>query len=365
MVAELEGLAREVPLAPRTTLELGGAAERFYEARDEAGLRAALALAASRSWPVTFLGGGSNVLVPDEGVPGLVVAPALRGVRYARLDDGRVEVLASAGEPWDALVARAVADGLAGLECLSGIPGSVGATPIQNVGAYGVEVADVITRVRALDRTRDVVVELGRDACGFSYRDSHFKRDPGRYVVLEVGFALRESAPLPARYAELARALPRDADLDTVRRTVVALRASKSMVIDPADPNRRSVGSFFTNPVVSEAQAADVVARAIALGIVSEARDVPTYAAAGGVKLAAGWLIERSGTAKGERSGSVGVSTRHALCLVHHGGGTTAEMLEFAALVEGRVERTFGVRLVREPVLFSSRKGSPEGGAVL
>lgn len=335
-----------VELASRTTLELGGPASHFASVRDESALVEALAWARSRGLGVFVLGGGSNVLVPDGGVDGLVIDLQLRGVELT--DRGaQVLVRAAAGEPWDELVARSCDAGLVGIECLSGIPGRVGATPIQNVGAYGQEVADVITQVRTLNRASGEIAWLPASECGFGYRDSRFKRAPAAAIVLEVEYALRRDVAVVPRYAELAAALadaggsgPAD-----VRRVVLALRRAKSMVIDASDENRRSAGSFFTNPVVAVEVADAVFERAGELG--------PRWPQADGrMKLAAGWLIERAGITRGLRRGNVGVSSKHALALVHHGGGTTAELLALADEIVGAVRERFGVTLEREPVLL-------------
>jgi UDP-N-acetylmuramate dehydrogenase len=342
-------IAHAVPLAPLTTLGLGGAAEHFVEVEDLPTLRDAIAWADARRAPVHVLGGGSNVVVADAGVPGLVVRMAIRGLEHERGEGDALLVRAAAGEAWDDVVCDAIAHDATGIECLSGIPGSVGATPIQNVGAYGQEVAEVITRVRALDRVTGELVWIERGACGFGYRTSAFKRAPDRHIVVEVEYALRRGAPPSVRYAELARALgDRPAMLAEVREAVLTLRRSKSMVLDAADENRRSVGSFFTNPIVDAAVAAEVVRRA-AETVPGEG--VPSWPAPDGrVKLAAAWLIERSGTRRGERSGAVGVSSRHSLALVHHGGGTTGELLALADRIAGRVHAVFGVTLEQEPV---------------
>ncbi|UJR82403.1 UDP-N-acetylmuramate dehydrogenase [Sandaracinus amylolyticus] len=340
----MEDLGTRVPLAPYTTLELGGPAACFASAHDVASLTRLLAHAEEREMPVVILGGGSNLVVADTGFDGLVIAMRMRGVTTTRQGDV-VLVEAAAGEPWDELVDRTTLEGLAGLECLSGIPGLVGATPIQNVGAYGQEVADTIASVRVLDRVEKRVVELTPAQCEFGYRDSMFKRDPERYVVLSVVFALVPDGAATVRYAELARALEgRPRDVRTVRETVIALRRAKSMVIDPVDPNRRSAGSFFTNPIV-DASIADALS--------AQHENMPRWPQPDGrVKLAAGWLIERAGITKGLRRGHVGISTKHALALVHHGGGTTTELLALASEVQDAVRARFGVELHREPVLW-------------
>jgi len=232
------------------------------------------------------------------------------------------------------------------------IPGLAGATPIQNVGAYGQDVAETIRAVRAVDRRDGALVELPPAACAFGYRDSAFRREPGRYVVLGVTFGLRPGGSPTLRYPELAAALARDArpTLAATRDAVLALRRRKSMVIDDDDPNRRSVGSFFTNPIVAVDVAERLAARAVSDGVVATPADVPRWPAGPGrVKLSAGWLIERAGVAKGFRRGAVGVSTRHALALVHHGGGTTDALVALARQVRDAVAARFGVTLVPEP----------------
>lgn len=348
------GIARDVPLAARTTLELGGAAERFFEAETDEALVAALGYARDEALSVTFLAGGSNVIVPDEGVRGLVIAPRLRGI-HTETRHGHLKMHVRAGEPWDDVVARAVSLGAAGIECLSGIPGWAGATPIQNVGAYGQEVSDVIERVHVLERATLAPRVIARDACAFAYRDSRFKHTPDAFVVTAIDLSLRLAPPSRPTYAELERALPERADLATVRETVIALRRKKSMVWDASDPNRRSAGSFFTNPIVEDEVAERVIGIAIEEGIVREANEVPRHAAGGGKsKLAAAWLIERSGFAKGMREGAVGISSAHTLALVHHGGGTTKALLAFADRVREGVYARFGVMLEREPVLFGA-----------
>ena len=339
----------DAPLAPLTTLELGGPARRLVEAPDEAAVVEAVRLGDERGLPVLILGGGSNLVVSDAGFDGLVVRIASRGRSFVA-HGGEVRLEAQAGEPWDDLVADAVARGLGGLECLSGIPGLAGATPIQNVGAYGQEVSETIRAVRALDRREGRVVELAPAACGFGYRDSAFKREPDRYAVLAVAFGLRPGAAPRLRYRELedalgARPAPTLAD---ARAAVLALRGAKSMVIDPRDPNRRSVGSFFMNPIVPAAEAARIAAQAAPA-------EMPRFPAGPGlVKVPAAWLIERAGVSKGFRRGAVGVSSRHALALVHHGGGTTTALLALAREIREAVRARFGVVLVPEPVLVGA-----------
>lgn len=340
-------LEQDADLSSLTTLRLGGRARYLARARDEAEIAEAADYAERRGLKLWVLGGGSNVVVPDAGLDGVVLLVRISGIRFA--DDGdKTLVFAGAGEPWDGVVANAVEHELAGIEALSGIPGLVGATPIQNVGAYGQEIADTLVRVRAYDRACRRVVELDRKACGFSYRDSLFKsREPNRYVVTEVCLALAKGAEPKLRYADLEQRLAgQTPSLRAVREAVLNIRRSKSMVLEDGDENRRSCGSFFLNPVV-DTETADAVAERL------EAASMPRFPQADGrVKLSAAWLIERSGFEKGARAGNVGISSRHALALVCHDGATTAELLRFAEQVRGKVRDKTGVALSAEPVCF-------------
>jgi UDP-N-acetylmuramate dehydrogenase len=348
-------IRENVALAPRTTLELGGAARHLVEITSDDDLVEALAWAEARGLRVGVLGGGSNLIVPDAGFEGLVLAIASRGVQEEGTHGDRVRLVVRAGEPWDAVVARAVGADLAGLECLSGIPGLVGATPIQNVGAYGQEVSSTIVEVRAYDRAEERFVVLQVGECAFAYRSSRFKHAPDAFVVVDVTFELERGGPPSLAYAELGRALAgRTPSLAEVRGTVIALRRGKAMVIDPSDPSTRSAGSFFTNPIVSVASRDEVARRALERGTVRSPTEMPTFPQADGrVKLAAGWLIERAGITKGLRRGAVGISDKHALALVHYGGGTTRDLLALADEVVARVHEVWGVTLEREPVLFA------------
>jgi UDP-N-acetylmuramate dehydrogenase len=327
-----------------TTLRLGGPAARYVEADDEQAVVEAVRAADRAGEPLLVMSGGSNVVVADDGFPGTVLRIVTRGV--AR-DGATLEV--AAGEPWDAFVADCVTGGLAGVECLAGIPGSVGATPIQNVGAYGQEVAETIATVRVLDRTRDAIEELAPAACGFTYRSSAFKRDPGRWVVLAVRFALEGSGlSAPIRYAELARALGVElggrAPLADVRAAVLALRRAKGMVLDPDDPDTVSAGSFFTNPVLDAAAFAELEARAGA--------HLPAWPQDDGrVKTSAAWLIERAGFQRGHGNpDGIAISSKHTLALTNRGAGTAAELVALAREIAGRVYDAFGVELTPEPV---------------
>jgi UDP-N-acetylmuramate dehydrogenase len=343
-------IQHDVPLAPLTTFELGGRAKHFARVHDEPTLVAALRWAADQGLRSAILGGGSNLIVPDEGYPGLVVQMALGDLEF--VPGGRV--IAGAGVHWTAVVDGAVSRAWAGLECLAGIPGLAGATPIQNVGAYGREVAEVITEVRVLRRDTLTFESLAPAECAFGYRTSLFKRDPERFVVSSVCFALRPGGPGSLRYAELEKAVAAGASLDEIRRAVLALRRKKSMVLDPDDPNRRSAGSFFLNPVVSASDADHIAEQVVREGLVVSPDLLPRYPTPDGrVKLAAGWLIEKAGFEKGTRRGAVGLSTRHTLALVHHGGGTSSELLAFANEIHDRVSERFGVELEREPRLLA------------
>lgn len=351
-----------VALAPLCTMGVGGPARWYVEARDEAGVLGALDVAEQRGLQVRVIGGGSNLVVADAGVDGLVLRVALRGITTREAGDA-VELTAAAGEPWDDVVRLAVERGWAGLECLSGIPGLVGATPIQNVGAYGQEVADTISAVRVLDRATRAVLSLPPAACGFGYRDSAFKSHaPDRHVILGVTYRLRPGGAPSIRYAELERHLAARGiatpTLEDVRASVLAVRRAKSMVLDPDDPNGRSCGSFFVNPVVS-------VAEAERIAVVAGDPAMPRWPEPGGerVKLAAAWLVERAGFARGHRDGAAGISTRHTLAIVAHEGARAADVVRVARRVRDGVMARFGARLHPEPVFWgfaSVRDGLPE-----
>ncbi len=352
MIPSLAALRQREPLAPRTTLELGGEASFFLEAARDSEIIEALRWAAAEGRLAALLGGGSNVVVADAGFPGLVVRVATSGIDVIRRPD-EVLLTAAGGEPWDEVVALAVAEGWAGIECLSGIPGTAGATPIQNVGAYGQEVGEVLRQVRALDRRTLTEVTLSPRDLRLAYRTSHLKRHPGRYVVLAVTLALTPRGRPNIAYAELAAALaPRrhDPELHDVRAAVLEVRRSKSMLLDPDDPNRRSAGSFFVNPLVTPGAADEVAKHAVASGSLNRQEDLPRFPGPDGlIKIPAAWLVERAGFARGFRRGAVGVSTRHALALVHHGGGSAAELLALAADITAGVRQRFGLTLATEP----------------
>ena len=328
-------------LANHTTFRLGGPARRFVEATTEKQLIDTVADCDSRGEPVLVLGGGSNVLIADEGFDGTVVKVATRGVRAEAADCSGAQLEVAAGETWDDLVARAVAAQWSGMETLSGIPGSVGAVPIQNVGAYGAEVATLIQRVRTWDRAEGAIRTFAAAECGFGYRDSRFKREKGRHLVLRVDFQL----PLgelgqPVRYPELARALGVEvgqrAPAARVRETVLAIRRRKGMVLDANDHDTWSAGSFFTNPILTPEQAASLPAEA------------PRFPAGEGVKTSAAWLIQHAGFPAGHGSGPARLSTRHVLALTNRGHATTADVLALAREIRDGVRECFGITLVPE-----------------
>jgi UDP-N-acetylmuramate dehydrogenase len=340
-----------VLLRDHTTLRLGGPASTWVEARTEQDLVAAVADADATGRPVLVLAGGSNLVVADEGFAGVVVHVATTGVA-TDVDDcgdgavcGGVALRVAAGERWDALVQRCVESGWAGVEALSGIPGSVGATPIQNVGAYGQEVSQTIASVRTWDRVDRAQRTFASADCGFSYRHSRFKAEPGRHLVLEVTFQLPTGTLAgPVRYAELARALGVEVGqrvpTAAIREAVLALRSGKGMVLDAADHDTWSAGSFFTNPLLAVEEAARLPA------------DAPRWPQPDGtVKTSAAWLIEHAGFGKGYGHGPVCLSTKHTLALTNRGSAMTADLLALAREVRDGVERSFGVRLVPEPVL--------------
>lgn len=337
------------PLAPLTTLGVGGPARWFAEAENEAEIAGAAAWARERGVPLFVLGGGSNLLVSDAGFDGLVLRVRLRGVDAEGAGTDRV-CRAAAGEDWDAFVTRAVTENCAGIECLAGIPGTVGGTPVQNVGAYGQEVASVIERVRAFDLHRSEFVELAAADCGFSYRRSRFNsEDRGRFVVTRVDYRLRPGGAPTLAYPDLQRALSEHGTsengpaLSAVADEVRRIRRSKGMLIVEGDPDCRSAGSFFKNPVIAAERAAEI----------AESGAVPpTFPAGPGrVKVPAAWLIEHAEFSKGYVLGGAGISSRHTLALVNRGGATAAEILALAQQISARVEQRFGIRLEMEPVM--------------
>lgn len=372
-----------VLLAPFTTLGIGGPAKYFVTVKSEADVAEAFRFASLHGLRTFVLGGGSNILVADNGFDGLVIHIGIKGIEFNAETDtakttnrNKVNIKAAAGENWDEFVALCARRGLAGVECLSGIPGLVGGTPVQNVGAYGQEVSETIVKVRCFDRLTEKIVELSNEDCRFSYRRSifnTFERD--RYIVLAVFFALEVGGEPKIVYPELKAMIETAAhnkqadhdkaglgsgeagtfagfpghgqrpgtNLDEVRNAVIAIRRRKSMVIDPGDPDSRSVGSFFKNPIVSDKKFAEIAE--------SVKVEVPRFPADNGfVKVPAAWLIENAGFYKGYRMGRVGISTRHSLAIVNLGGAAAAEVIRLKEDIQQAVDRRFGVMLQPEPV---------------
>jgi UDP-N-acetylmuramate dehydrogenase len=338
-------IEENIPLAPLTTIGIGGPARYFARATTVDDVRDGVDWASAHSLPLFILGGGSNLLISDDGFQGLVLQVDLRGV-VVESEDEYATVKVAAAEPWDSFVGMAVTNGWAGVECLSGIPGSTGATPIQNVGAYGQDVSETIIRVEALDRKSGVVITLTNWECRFGYRSSLFKNyERERYVVLNVTFRLKVGGAASVRYPELRKYLElrgeSEEDVRVVRDAVIAIRKRKGMVLDPNDPDTRSDGSFFMNPVISIDEFARFKARAA---------DAPNFPGNdGSVKLSAAWLIEHAGFSKGFAHGNVGLSSKHTLAVINRGNGTAREVTELVKMVQDRVREQFGVEIHPEP----------------
>jgi UDP-N-acetylmuramate dehydrogenase len=340
-----------VPLAPLTTLGVGGPARYFAEAHTEADVRETLDFARGRQLPLFVLGGGSNLVVADAGFSGVVLHIAIKGIDESDGGDKRL-FQAGAGEDWDAFVNRAVEKNCAGIECLSGIPGTLGATPVQNVGAYGQEVADTITEVYALDLESGEVNEFSNEACGFGYRTSIFNTVArARFIILGVRFALEKNGAPKIEYRDLKNHFAGHAgspSLGEVRKAVREIRHSKAMLIVEGDEDSRSAGSFFKNPVVSAAKFAEVQQIAERRGL-----QVTSFPAQDGqVKIPAAWLVENSGFPKGTNRGRVGISRRHALAIVNRGKATAAEVLSLKDDIQSGVSGQFGIELQPEPVFL-------------
>lgn len=344
---------QNVPLAPLTTFRIGGPGRYFVEASTASEVQEAVAFSESKSLPLFVLGGGSNLVVSDSGWPGLVLKVAIRGIeqRPGTNDEGKTLFDAGAGESWDRLVSHAVVAQCAGIECLSGIPGSVGGTPVQNVGAYGQEVSETIESVEVFDLKEGRIRELCREACGFTYRTSIFNTtEHGRFVILRVVYALTPHGEPRIAYADLKRHFEgwqTSPNLAETREAVRHIRAVKGMLLVEGDPDCQSAGSFFKNPVVSEEQHEDLTKRAAARRLT-----LPSYPALEkSKKVSAAWLVEKSGFARGYGFGHVGISNRHALAIVNRGGATATEVLALKEQIQHRVEEIWGVRLEPEPVM--------------
>jgi len=341
-----------IPLAPLTTFQVGGPARYFVEARSEHEVSEAVAYALARKLPLFVLGGGSNLVVSDDGWPGLVLKVSLAGVEFEG-DLQKMLFHAGAGENWDSLVALAVSKNCGGIECLSGIPGAVGGTPVQNVGAYGQEVSETVTRVRALEIATGQVIEMSNSDCGFSYRSSIFnttRRD--QYVLLGVSYRLHRNNGPKLEYADVknffAVANIANPTLQQVRDAVRSIRRSKAMLLVEGDEDCRSAGSFFKNPIVSPAEAGRIEALAQKL---VPGKKIPRYPAADRqVKLAAAWLVEQSGFHKGYSMGPVGISRKHSLAIVNRGGASAKDILALKDAIQKKVFDLWGVSLQPEPV---------------
>lgn len=344
-------LEESIQLAPLTTFGIGGPARFFVEAATPADVDEAVRLAQARNLRLFVLGGGSNLVVSDAGWDGLVLKIGIEGIeRRSGTDDGKVLFDVGAGESWDRFVSHAVVANCAGVECLSGIPGSVGGTPVQNVGAYGQEVADTIESVEVFDLRDGAVRELCKEACGFAYRSSIFNTsERGRFIILRVTYALTSGGEAHLAYADLKRHFEgRETrpNLAETREAIRHIRALKGMLIVPGDPDCRSAGSFFKNPVLSEQQHEELKARARSRGFA-----LPSYPAlATRKKVSAAWLVEHSGFARGYGFGHVGISSKHALAIVNRGGATAAEVIALKDEIQQRVEELWGVVLEPEPV---------------
>ena len=356
-------IQENIPLAALTTFNVGGPARFFAEAHGQSDVQRALAYAVARHLPFLVLGGGSNLIIADEGWPGLVLKIALRGVEFEG-DQQKMLFHAAAGEDWDSLVALAVSKSCAGIECLSGIPGTVGGTPIQNVGAYGQEVSQTIVRVSALEIATGNVVELSNADCGFAYRTSKLNtslRD--KYIVLEVDYLLQRGGAPTLEYADLKRYFAEQGSsapptLQQVRDAVRAIRRSKAMLIVPDDDDCRSAGSFFKNPLVTEAEADRI--QELAEKRLPE-KTLPRYPGEAGkdsVKLPAAWLVEQSGFHKGYARGPVGISRKHTLAIVNRGGATAKDILALQEEIQHRVFDQWGITLQPEPVFVGFKENS-------
>ncbi len=357
-------IQENVPLAPLTTLQVGGAARFFAELRREDEVREAVQFAKRRELALFVLGGGSNLVVADSGWPGLVLKIAIGGIASPTTNDttgNAVLFSVGAGVNWDDFVAQAVAQNCAGVECLSGIPGSVGGTPVQNVGAYGQEVADTIESVRALDLKQDRIVVLPKPACGFRYRASIFNStERGRYIILRVNYRLQRGGAPSLKYADLQKyfagrvqensserpAEKKTPSLAETRAAVREIRRSKGMLIVPGDDDCRSAGSFFKNPVLSEAQFQELAARAASKGL-----EIPSYPALDAQKkVSAAWLVEHAGFSKGYAAGAAGISHKHALALINRGNAKASDIVELKDEIQRGVQEAWGILLEPEPV---------------
>lgn len=356
-------IQENIPLAPLTTLQVGGTARYFAELHREDEVQQTAQFAKTRDLPLFVLGGGSNLVVADAGWPGLVLKIAIGGITASNTKDGKAVLFSvGAGVDWDDFVAQAVVQNCAGVECLSGIPGSVGGTPVQNVGAYGQEVSNTIESVRAFDLEEDRIALLPKPACGFRYRSSIFNSNQrGRYIILRVNYRLKRGAPANLKYTDLqkyfAEGFPDRLEKKTppslaeVREAVRAIRRSKGMLIVPGDEDCRSAGSFFKNPVLGQAQFEELTTRAAERGF-----EIPSYPAASPQdgdtqrKVSAAWLVEHSGFSKGYTAGAAGISNKHALALINRGDAKASDIVGLKDAIQRAVQDAWGVLLEPEPV---------------
>jgi UDP-N-acetylmuramate dehydrogenase len=341
-------IEENIALAPLTTLGIGGPARYFVEARSADDVCDALAFAREQELETFVLGGGSNLVVADEGFDGVVIKIAISGIEER---DGAFEI--GAGEDWDGFVRRAVELDYAGIECLSGIPGRVGGTPVQNVGAYGQEVSETIAEVEALDAISGDVTTFSNRDCGFAYRTSRFNTtERDRWIILRVSFALKSGGAPKIAYADLQRVFPNGTpSLAEVRETIIRIRSGKGMVLDPNDPDSRSAGSFFKNPIVNAEQYEYIRQRAGERGVM-----IPSYPALEShKKIPAAWLIEQAGFGRGFAKGRIGVSSKHTLALVNRGGATARELIALKNEIQNAVREQFGIELKPEPVFLGFR----------
>lgn len=343
-------IQENIALAPVTTLRVGGSARYFVRAVSVEDVEAAVSFAEGKNLPLFVLGGGSNVLVSDNGWPGLVLQIGISGIDHTH-ERETIRLIVGAGEDWDPFVAFCVTRHCAGVECLSGIPGSVGATPVQNVGAYGQEVSQTIASVLIFDLNSKEVREMDAADCEFAYRSSIFNmREHGRYIILRVTYEVRAGGAPSLRYADLQKYFAGRGEAPTladVRKAVLEIRASKGMLITPGDPDSRSAGSFFKNPILTQSQFDDLLGKARERNL-----RVPSYPASSQQKkISAAWLVENSGFTKGYVKGRAGISSKHALALVNRGDATAAEITALRDEIRQRVEQQWGIKLEPEPVL--------------
>lgn len=344
-------IQEQVPLGPLTTLGVGGPARYLVQCVSGNDVRDAVDFARSRQRPIFVLGGGSNLVVADRGFDGIVLKIAIRGISAAERNGAQIIFESGAGEDWDYFVAATVGENCAGVECLSGIPGTVGGTPVQNVGAYGQEVSATIRGVDAYDLESGDIRRFSNADCGFAYRTSRFNTaDRGRYIILRVQFALQPGGQPQLAYADLKRHFAGRGrpTLSEIREGVIAIRRGKGMVLDPADPDSHSAGSFFKNPVLSDDQFRDLEQRAVARGLT-----VPNYPALSSQrKVSAAWLVEQAGFKRGYAQGPVGISSKHSLAMINRGGATAADVVALKGAIQRAVADQFGIELHPEPVFL-------------